>query len=101
VPRPLACDLSAFDGAQRARYSALRAELGARRVGAREVADGYEFSYPANPETILEVAEFVTLERRCCPFLDFSVAIAAGATDVRLIISGDAEVKEFVRGQLA
>jgi hypothetical protein len=38
--RILACDLGALDTAQRARHSALRAELGARRLGVREVADG-------------------------------------------------------------
>jgi hypothetical protein len=99
--RVLACDLGAFDPEERARYSALRAELGARRLGAREVAEGYEFSYPADAETILKLAEFVTLERRCCPFFDFALDIPAGDTAIRLTLGGDADVKEFLRASTA
>ena len=99
--RILACDLSALDAAQRARHSALRAELRARRLDAREVADGYEFSYPAEPETIVKLAEFVTLERRCCPFFDFALDVTAGAVTMRFVMSGGPGVKEFIRGQLA
>jgi hypothetical protein len=97
--RILACDLSALDHAQRARHSALRAELRARRLDAREVADGYEFSYPVEPEMIVKLAEFVTLERRCCPFFNFALGIAAGAAEIRLTIGGDSDVKAFLKGQ--
>jgi hypothetical protein len=99
--RVLACDLGAFDGAQRARYNALRAELAARRLDARESADGYAFSYPAEPDVIVKLAEFVSLERRCCPFFDFALEVGAGATHVRLTIGGGPGVKEFLRGQVA
>ena len=71
--RILACDLSALDAAQRARHSALRAELRARRLDAREVADG--------------------------PFFDFALDIAAGAAQARLTIGGDADVKAFLKAQ--
>ena len=73
--RILACDLGALDAAQRARYSALRAELGAHRLGVREVADG--------------------------PFFDFALEVSAGAAQVRLKIGGGPDVKEFMRSQLA
>jgi hypothetical protein len=99
--RILACDLGALDAAQRARYSTLRAELGARRLGVREVADGYVFSYPGEPDVIMSVAEFVTLERRCCPFFDFALEVSADAPQVRLKIGGGLDVKEFMRSQLA
>jgi hypothetical protein len=99
--RILACDLGALDSAQRARYSALRAELAARRLDAREVADGYVFSYPGEPDVITHLAELVTLERRCCPFFDFALEVSAGASQVRLKIGGSPDVKEFLRSQLA
>ena len=97
----LACDLGAFDAAQRSRYSALRAELGARRLDVREVADGYVFFYPGEPDVILKLAEFVTLERRCCPFFSFALEVSPGATPVRLRIGGGPEMKDVLRGQLA
>jgi hypothetical protein len=99
--RDLACDLGALDSAQRARYNALRADLAARRLDAREVADGYVFLYPGEPDVITHLAEFVTLERRCCPFFDFALEVSAGASQVRLKIGGSPEVKEFLRSQLA
>jgi hypothetical protein len=97
--RNLACDLSALDAAQRARHSALRAELRARRLDAREVADGYVFSYPAETEMIVKLAEWVTLERRCCPFFDFALDVAAGAAEIRLTLGGGADVKAFLKSQ--
>lgn len=65
----------------------------------RDAADGYLFTYPADAQTILELAEFVTLERRCCPFFDFTLQVAAEVGEVRLTIGGGPEVKEFLRGQ--
>jgi hypothetical protein len=50
---------------------------------------------------ILKLAEFVTLERRCCPFFDFALEIVAGAAHVRLTIGSGPDVKEFLRGQMA
>jgi hypothetical protein len=98
--RILACDLGALDAAQRARHSALRTELGAHRLDAREVADGYVFSYPSEPDVIMKLAEFVTLERRCCAFFDFALDVPAGASQVRLTIGGSPHVKEFLRSEL-
>ena len=97
--RILACDLSALDAAERARHSALRDELRARRLDAREGAEGYAYSYPADSETIVKLAEFVAFERRCCPFFDFTLDIAAGTSKVCLTIGGGADVKEFLRAQ--
>ena len=97
--RPLACHLGALEPAERARYAALRADLGARRLGVRDAADGYVFTYSGDAETIVKLAEFVTLERRCCPFFDFTLEVAAGLGQVRLTIGGGPEVKEFLRTQ--
>jgi hypothetical protein len=49
----------------------------------------------------VSLAEFVTLERRCCPFFDFALEVSAGASQVRLTIGGGPDVKEFMRSQLA
>jgi len=48
---------------------------------------------------IVKLAEFVTLERRCCPFFNFALGIAAGAAEIRLTIGGDSDVKAFLKGQ--
>ena len=97
----LACDLGALDPAQRARHSALRAELGTLRIDARELADGDAFSYPAEADVILKLAEFMTLERRCCPFFDFELEVGAAGSYARLRIGGGPDVQEFLRGAMA
>ena len=65
----------------------------------RDAADGDVFTYPGDAETIVKLAEFVTLERRCCPFFDFTLEVAAGPGRVRLTIGGGPEVKEFLRSE--
>ena len=35
--------------------------------------DGYAFRLPTDPALFQETAEWVSLERRCCPFLAFAL----------------------------
>ena len=39
----------------------------------RELPAGYEFALRAETSTILAAAEFISLERQCCPFLKFEL----------------------------
>lgn len=41
----------------------------------REVADGYEFRLADDPSAITTAAEFISLEKLCCPFLHFALEI--------------------------
>jgi hypothetical protein len=91
--KPLACQLDVFDAAERRRYETLRAGLGARRLGIQEVPDGIAVLYPAEPELFVEVAEWVTLERRCCPFLSFSLEFDADSPSIRLRLVGGEDVE--------
>jgi len=50
---------------------------------------------------IVKLAEWMTLERRCCPFFDFAMEVGAGAAHVRLTLGGGPDVKAFLRGQVA
>ena len=97
---PLACVLGAFTPAQRARWNELRQRWRSRVEDVRELADGWALRLPGDAETLLAAAEWMTLERLCCPFLGFALALEpeGGATWLRL--TGRAEVKEFLRGAL-
>ena len=96
---PIACNLSALDEAQRER----RAELAARlQSSVREIistADGYEFRLPSNDKILLEIAEFVFLERRCCPFLNFQISLNEGDDAITVLLSGRDGVKEFLAAE--
>lgn len=99
--KPLACDLTAFDAAERRRHDTLRRELAAVRGGAEEVSDGVAFVYPGEPDLFLKISEWITLERRCCPFLSFSLRFDADPPSIRLELGGGEGVKRFLQSQLA
>jgi hypothetical protein len=108
---PLACRLDALSPAQRARHQKLTALLRRAVVETRELADGWELALdlsrlPADaqgePVCVVEIAEWVDLEARCCPFLDFGLRVRGkGAGSVALALTGGPGVKEFVAMELA
>jgi hypothetical protein len=61
----------------------------------RDLPNGYAFRFL--PETFEELALFVSLERRCCPFLSFELSLAADAGALWLRMTGP----DGVRGLLA
>ena len=58
-----------LNAAQRVRHGELMEKLHASVVGQRELRDGYSFDLGPDAETFVSAAEWITLERRCCPFL--------------------------------
>jgi hypothetical protein len=107
VDAPLACRLDALSATQRERHRKL-SELLARAVSeARELPDGYELTLDlsrlprdtqGDPVCVVEVAEWVDLEARCCPFLDFAIRVrGAGGHNVSLALTGGASVKAFLK----
>jgi hypothetical protein len=97
-----ACNMSALSAAERLQHH----QLAERLLGAAapvELDDGYGFRLQA--AALADVAAFVALERRCCPFFSFTIdlASATGAEDgpLWLRISGPPGVKPFIRAELA
>ena len=96
---PLACDMTALDAAQRERYRVLARELHDAIVGTRELETGYILRFKPDTIDFLKLAEFVDLERRCCPFLTFDLKLRAGGT-LSLRLSGPEGTPEFLRAEL-
>jgi hypothetical protein len=97
---PLACNLFGLTEQQRKRQQELREQLfeGDRKV--RELPDGYAIGLPATTTNILAAAEFVTLERLCCPFFRFELSVGGNAEPLWLRLTGGKEVKEFLKSEL-
>jgi hypothetical protein len=90
------CNLAVFTKAERARHIELIAMLTERVAGMRESTNGYSFRFDA--ELVGPLAEWTTLETKCCPFLDFEIELEpqpGGAAWLHL--RGNPEVKEFIR----
>ena len=94
---PIACNLEALSAQERERHSALLLELSGKVLEMREHPDGYAFRFAAEAGVIAEIAEWIGLERACCPFLRFSVEVEPNARPVWLRLTGAARVKEFIR----
>lgn len=94
----IACRLDALTKEDRAREAVLLAEHFAQLQTTREDVDGFVFRYTTTPTSTSHLAELVTLEHRCCPFLRFELAWPAGSHEggPELRISGGPKVKEFI-----
>jgi hypothetical protein len=92
---PIACRMEAFTGAERTRHAELLSRLLARVRGTRELPNGYRFALDAEPRTLAETAEWIGLERRCCPFFGFALAWSEpdGTT---LTITGPPDAKTLI-----
>lgn len=99
-PVVLACDLNALTREQRHRHQAVLAQLRESVQEVRELEAGYSFRYPAEGAVILLLAEFVSLERLCCPFLSFTLEVKAQRAPVWLSLTGVEGVKLFLRAEL-
>ena len=93
---PLACDLGAISASDRPRYHELRRAVAAWVVGKRELADGLAIQIDIGRIALPELAEWISFERKCCPFFEFRIDLASGSGPVWLSLTGRAGVKEFI-----
>ena len=105
TPTPLACVPGAIAPEHRAAHFALAARLfgGAtlRERRPAESGDGYAFRFDAGE--LEAVARFVANERRCCPFLRFTIELVPdeGESDALwLRLTGPAGTREFLDAEL-
>jgi hypothetical protein len=97
---PLACNANAFDATQRVRYGELKRALLPRAAQITDLENGLEIAHEADAQTILELAEFATLERLCCPFLTFNLEIAPNQSGSKLTLTGPDGTATFLRHEL-
>lgn len=64
--------------------------------GIDELADGYRFRYPGSAEWVLRLAEFITLERLCCPFFTFALEVTPDESEACLTITGSPQAKALL-----
>lgn len=97
---PIACDMSAIAPGLRAQHMATGGHLFRAVLEIRELPDGYGFRLPADTDTLLKAAEFVSLERLCCPFLGFALVVEPEGGPVWLRLTGREGVKAFIREEV-
>src|SRR3954471_12794458 len=97
---PLACDMTAIPAEQRPVHLAKSRELFSEIEETRELPNGYEFRFADEPNVLKRLADFVSLEKLCCPFLQFEIEVEAENGPVWLRLMGREGVKEFIREEV-
>jgi hypothetical protein len=93
----IACVPHAVPAEQRERWMIVGTRLYAAVQEVQEMQDGYAFRLPADTEMLLLAAEDLAMERLCCPFLRFTLAIEPNGGPFWLRFTGGEGVKEFLR----
>lgn len=95
----LYCNITAFSPGERAYYQELTNKLTLNRRNAIEIARGYEFQFNASAISLVDLAEWVAYESRCCPFFDFYIGLRSEGTLLSLQLTGEHDVKAFIRAE--
>ena len=98
---PIACDMSAIEPSLRAGHVATGGRLFRAAEEIRELSDGYAFRLPNESDTLRDAAEFICLERLCCPFLGFALEVTPEGGAVWLRLTGREGVKPFIREEVS
>lgn len=97
---PFACDMTAIALDQRGAHLTNMNKLFRAVEGLRELPNGYAFQLPNESEVLLTAAEFITLERLCCPFFGFGLEIEGEGGAVWLTLTGREGVKPFIMAEI-
>ena len=91
----IACSLTSAEF--RNRVASLLAQFRSVVIETEELQEGYAFRLPGDNETIRLVANFITAERECCPFLTFEATALPNLGQVIVRVTGPTGTKEFLR----
>jgi hypothetical protein len=95
----IACQRLSLTPEERKRYEALRAKLFAKLVRTEELEHGFSFVLKHEEILLHDLADWIPLENKCCPFLRFNIVIYQDEY-VRLQLTGPKEVKGFLLHEL-
>ncbi len=93
------CNLKALSMKERARHMQLTYEIERAKVETVEVANGLAFRFQDGAISLAELAEWVSAERKCCPFFDFEIEQQADNGPLWLKLRGKDGVKDFMRSE--
>ncbi|MEP6925897.1 MAG: hypothetical protein ABI954_15625 [Pyrinomonadaceae bacterium] len=95
---PIACTLS--DSAFRVRRNDVVQKIVPAIIETKELENGFAYRFPADDEWLLELAQFVIFERKCCAFLSFKLSIESGQVSIWLELTGQPGAKDFIASLL-
>jgi hypothetical protein len=88
----IACTPDSVPPEKRARWLEVGTQVYAAVEEVRELPDGYACRLPNDAEMLVKVAEYVSLERLCCAFVQWSLVIEPNGGPLWLHITGGKEL---------
>jgi hypothetical protein len=95
----IACDLKAIEVGQRPHYANLMKRLRAAVQERSNRDDGYAYKLDSTGITLPEVAEWMNMERLCCPFLTLQLSAAGNEESWFLTLTGPEGVKPLLEAE--
>jgi hypothetical protein len=96
---PFYCNVKALNPAEWVRLLQLHHMLAEARVETQEFSEGYAFRLAKEKITLADLAEWISLEGRCCPFFDFKIELQRDGGPLWLKVGGADGVKQFLRSE--
>ena len=97
---PFACVMGAIEPAKREQHLATIRQVFGAVLKILELPNGYAFRLPNESQILLKAAEFISLERLCCPFFGFTLEVEAEGGPLWLYLTGREGVKPFIQGEI-
>jgi len=94
---PFACVMSAIDADKREPHLANAKQLFKLVQEIRELENGFGFRFVNSPDLLTKLAEFIALERLCCPFFGFAIEVEPEDGAIWLKLTGREGVKPFIQ----
>ena len=94
-----ACNLKAISAADRPRYHTLVKRLRLSIRSRSEIANGYTFELDHKAVTLPEAAEWISMERLCCPFLTLQLSVLPNQPQWILTLTGPDGVKPLIEAE--
>jgi hypothetical protein len=99
TPPVIACNAKAIAAAERPHYNDLMRCLRLAARERREIDNGYVFKLDGQVLSLPEVAEWISMERRCCPFLTFQLSASGNQSGWTLKLTGPTGVKALLQAE--
>jgi hypothetical protein len=97
---PIACCHTVFSKDERSVYKDIWGELEQKRLAVTEIEAGIEYRFPGDSDTLRLLYDWISLERKCCSFLTFTVIAGHEKEPLILQLTGNVEAQEFLRNEL-
>lgn len=96
---PITCELG--EPEQRTRETAIRELLKKGADSVSERPSGLAVQFAGDADCLREIADLMSIERKCCRFLRFELSAEPQEGPIELVITGPEGTREFLRNWYA